>query len=132
MPSLEPRLVGTDEMHHVDTRLEMTIGRYVLVVSGWCDIVGEAYAIVVVTKMGVYKALVGSVERDPPLGHGHHGVIVAHAGIQNHDARVEQVGPSYVRGRGEGVWDIEEFVGGSIGDDVGVYINDLAKLGLAP
>lgn len=132
MPSLEPRLVRANEMYHVDARLEMTICRYVLIMSRGSDIVGEAYTVIVVAKMGIYEALVGSIERYSPLGHGHHGIIVAHVRGQNHNARVEQIGPSDVGGSREGVCDVEELVGGSIRDDIGVYVDDLAKLGLAP
>lgn len=96
MPPIKPRLFLTDEMYHVDTRLKMAICRYVLVMSRRGYIVGEANAIVVVSKMHVDKALVGPVKRDPPLGHGHHGIIVSYVRSQNHDARVEKIRPSDV------------------------------------
>ncbi len=105
-------------MYHIDTRLEMAIGRYVLVMSRRSNIVAKTDTIIVVAKMSVNKALIRAVKRYAPLGHGHHGIIVAHVRGQNHDTRVEQIRPSDVWGSREGVCNVEELVGSSIGDDV--------------
>jgi len=132
IPALDPGLLGTDEMDHADARLEVLVGGHVLVVSRGRDVVGEAEAVVVVLEVHIQEALVGTVERDAALGHGHHGVIVAHVRGQNHEARVEEVGPTNVGRRREGVGKAEELIGGAVCHNVGIHIDDLAELGLAP
>lgn len=85
-----------------------------------------------VLEVHVQKTLVGAVEGDAALGHGHHGVVVAHVRSQGHDARVEEVGPSDVGGSGEVMGKVEELVGRSVCDNVGVQVHDLTELGLLP
>lgn len=75
--SSKPRLVGTDEMNHLDIRLEVTVGRNILVVTGWGNIVGEAQAVVVVLEVHVDQTLVSSVERGVLFCHLDHSFIIA-------------------------------------------------------
>lgn len=58
----EPRLVGTDEMDHVDARLKVSICGKILVVGGWSNVVGEAQAVVVIAEVHVDQALIGAVK----------------------------------------------------------------------
>lgn len=106
MSALEPRLFGTNEMDHVDARLEMLISGYVLVVGGGCNIVGEAEAVVVVLEVHVDEALIGAVERYVPLSHCHHGIVVAKVRGQHHNTSVEQIGPADIGGCREGMSDV--------------------------
>jgi hypothetical protein len=128
----EPRLIAADEMDHVDTGLEVPICGDVLVVGGGSHVISEAEPVVVVAEMHIDQALVGAIEGNAPLCHCHHGVVFAHAGRQDHDTRVEEIGPANVGGGSESVRDIEEFIGGTVGHYVGVYIDNLWELGLLP
>lgn len=132
VPTLSPRLVGADKVGHADGRLEVSIGGNVLIVGRRSHVIGEAYAVVAVLEVHVQQALVSAVERDATLGHGHQGVVLAHIGRQDHDSGVEEVRPANVRGGGEGMGQLEELVGSSVSDDVRVYVDDLAELGLLP
>lgn len=115
-------------MHHVDSRPEMTVGGYVLVVGGGSDVVAEAEAVVFILEMHVDQALVRAVEGDALVGHGCHRVVIGHVGRQNHDAGVEEVGPSDIWSGGEGMGNVEELIGSAIGDDIGVDVDDLGEL----
>ena len=77
LPSSSPGLVGTNKMHHIYARLEVLIGRDVLVMGRWGDVVREAEAVVVLLEIHVQESLVGAVKGDAALGHGHQGVIIA-------------------------------------------------------
>lgn len=100
--------------------------------GGRGDVVGKGQAVDRVFKVHVQQALVGAVKGDAALRHGEQGVVVAHVGREDHDARVENVGPSNVRGRGKGVLERKELVGSAVGDDVGVNVHNLGELGLLP
>lgn len=76
-------------MHHVDAGLEVSIRWDVLVVGRWCDVVGEAQAMVLLAIMHIDETLIGTVKRYSPLSHSHHGVEVTHIGLQNHYTSVE-------------------------------------------
>lgn len=132
VPSLEPRLGRSDKVHHVDTRLEMAVGGYILVMGGRSHIVGEADSVVIIPEIHIQKALICAVEGDASFGHGHEGVVVAQVGRQDHDAGVEEIRPANVGSSRKGGGDIEELVGCSIGENVGVYIDDFGELGLLP
>lgn len=119
-------------MHHIDARLEVAVRRDVLVVGRRGDVVGERDAVVRMPEVHVDKTLICAVKRDSPLCHSHHRIVVTHVWSQDHDARVEQVRPSYVRGRREGVSDRKEFVGCPVSNHVGVDVYQLAELGLLP
>ncbi len=130
--ALHPWFLGADEVNHVYARLEMLEGGHVLVVGRRRDVVGEAEAVEVGLEVHVQEPLVGTVERDASLGHGHHGIIVAHVRGQNHETRVEQVWPANVGRRREGVGEAKELIRGPVGHNIGVHIDDLAELGLPP
>lgn len=130
--ALNPRLLRANEVDQVDARLEVLIGRNILVVGGGRDIVGEAQAVVSVPEVHVQETLIGSVERDSPLGHSQQGVVITHVGRQNHDTSVEQVGPADIGSGGESVREVEELIGSPISDNVGIDVDDLAELGLLP
>ena len=130
--ALCPGLVGTNEVSHVDARLEVLVRGEILVVGGRGDVVGETQAVVAVLEMHIQETLVGSVERDSPLGHGHHGVVVAHVRRQGHDTRVEEVGPPDIGGGREVMGKVEELVGRPVSHGIGVYVYNLAELGLLP
>jgi hypothetical protein len=130
--ALQPWLLGSYEMDQVDAWLEVLVRRDILVVGGWCDVVSEAQAVVRVLEVHVQETLVGTIEWDAAVGHGHHGIIVAHVWCQDHDAGVEQVGPPDVRGSGEGMWEVKELVGSSISNHVGIQVNNLPELRLPP
>lgn len=130
--SLGPGLVGADEVDHGDVGLEVAVGREVLVVSRRGDVVGKRQAMVGVRKVHVQETLVGTVKGDAALGQGGQGAVLADIGGEHHDAGVEQIGPANVRGGGKGVGEVKELIGGAVGDDVGVDVDDLAELGLLP
>lgn len=48
-----PRLLASNEVDHVYTRLEVAVGGNVLVMTGGRDVIGEAQAVVVVLEMHV-------------------------------------------------------------------------------
>lgn len=112
-------------MHHVNARLEMLVRGDILVVGRGGDVVGEADAVVAGAEVHVEQALVGAVEGLASVGHGAQAVVLGEVGRQDHDARVEDVGPPDVRGGGEGGVDVKELVGGAVGDDIGVDVDDL-------
>jgi len=132
LAALGPWLVRTNEVNHADGRLEMLVSRNVLVVRRRRDVVAEADAIEGVLEVHVQEALISTVERDSPLGQGYQCIIVAHIGRQGHDTGVEQIGPANIGSSGEGVGKIEELVGGAVGNDIGIDIDDLAELGQLP
>lgn len=129
---LLPRLVGANEVDHVDTGLEVPVGWDVLVVSRRRDVVCEGKPVVVVLEVHIQQALICAVERDAAFGHGHHGVVVAHVRGEHHDARVEEVRPADIRRSCEGVGQLKELVGSPVGDNIGVDVYDLAKLKQLP
>lgn len=130
--SLSPWLVGADEVDHGDTRLEVTVGRKVLVVSRRSDVVRKGQAVVGVLEVHVQEALVGAVKGDAALGHGGQGVVLADIGGEDHDTGVEQIRPADIRCSSKGVWEVEELIGSAVGDNVGVDVDDLTELGLFP
>ena len=130
--ALNPRLLRANEVDQVDARLKVLVGRNVLVVGGGSDIVGEAQAVVSVPEVHVQETLIGTVERDSPLGHSQQGVIITHVGGQNHDTGVEEVRPADIGSGGEGVREVEELIGSPVSDNVGINVDDLAELGLLP
>lgn len=119
-------------MKQIDARLKVLVGRDVLVVGGGRDIVGEAEAVIGIPEMHVQETLIGTVKRNSPLGHGQHGVVITHVGRQDHDTSVEQIGPTDIGSGGEGVRKVEEFIGSSVSNNVGIDIDDLAELSLLP
>jgi hypothetical protein len=121
----EPWLVGADKMHHIYAGLEVPIRWDVLVVGRRSDVVGEADAVVLVAEMHVDETLVGTIKRDTPLSHCNHGIEITHVGRQNHDTRVEEIWPSNVGGGRKRVRDIEELIGSSVCDNVGVDVDNL-------
>lgn len=110
----------------------MTVGGEILVVGGGSNVIGKADAVVVVLEVLVDETLIGSIEGYPPLCQGRHGLKVTQIRGQRHDARVEQVRPSYIRSSGEGVREVEELIGSSVGNNVGVYVDDFPELGQLP
>lgn len=100
--------------------------------SGGCDIVSEAQAVVVFLEVHVQQTLVSSVEGDTPLRHGHHGVVVSHVRGQGHDSSVEEVGPTNVGSRGEVMPEIEKLIDGPASHDIGIEVDDLPELCLLP
>jgi hypothetical protein len=129
---LDPWLLCADEVDHIDARLKVSVGGHILVMSRGCDVVGEAEAVEALLVVHVQEALVGAVKGDTPLGHGHHGVIVAHVRSQNHKPSVEQVWPANVgRGR-ECMGKVKELIGRPVSHHVGINIDNLAELGLLP
>lgn len=124
----KPGLIGANEVNHVDAGLEVPVGGHVLVVGGWSDVVSEAQAVVMVTKVHVDEALVGAVKGDAPLSHGHHGVVVAHVGGEDHDSRVEKVGPSNVGCSCKILGNGEELIGGSVSDNISVDVDNFREL----
>lgn len=98
VPSLDPRLFRANEVHHVDARLEVAVRGDVLVVGRRGDVVGKRDAVVRMPEVHVDETLICAVKRDSSLCHSHHRIVVTHVWSQNHDTRVEQVRPSYVRG----------------------------------
>lgn len=127
-----PRLIASNEVDHVNARLEVAVGGNVLVVAGGRDVVGEAKSVVAVLEVHVQQALVCAVKRYAPLGHGHQGIIVAQVWRQGHNSRVEEIGPSNIRGGGKGVVQVKELVGCPVSDDIGIYVHDPSELGLFP
>lgn len=130
--TLNPRFLRANEVKQIDARLKVLVGRDVLVVSGGRDIVGEAEAVIGIPEMHVQETLIGTVERNSPLGHSQHGVVITHVGRQDHDTSVEQVGPTDIGSGGEGVRKVEEFIGSSVSNNVGIDIDDFAELDLPP
>lgn len=82
--------------------------------------------------MHIQQTLVCSVEGNAPLGHGHHGIVIAQIWGQSQDSSIEQVGPAHIRCSGEGVRQVEQLVDGAAGDDISVEVDDLPELGLLP
>lgn len=121
----KPWLVGANEMHHIYAGLEVPVRWDVLVVGRRSDVVGEADAVVLVAEMHVDETLVGTIKRDTPLSHCNHGIEITHIGRQNHDTRVEEIWPSNVGGGRKRVGDIEELIGSSVCDNVGVDVDNL-------
>lgn len=132
MSTGKPRLVGAYEVYHVDTRLKVPVSRNVLVMSRRSNIVRKAQAMEAVLEVHVQQALVSAVERDAPLSHSQHGVVIAHIGCKDHDASVEDIGPADVGCSCERMGDLEELVGGSVGNYIGVNVNDSGELALSP
>jgi hypothetical protein len=128
----EPRLVRSNEVYHVDARLKVPVCRHILVVGGGRNIVSEAQTMIILTKVHVEQTLIRTIKGDAPLGHGHHGIEVAHVGCQEHDTCVEQVGPSNVRRSGEAVGKGKELIGSSIRDHIRINVDNLGELGLFP
>jgi len=131
-PAQLPRLVGTNEVDHADARLEVQIGRHILVVSRGGDVVSEGKTVPRVLEVHVQQTLIGTIEGDAPLGHSHHGIIVAHVRGENHDTGVEDVRPADIRGGREGVRQFKELIRSTIGDNVSIDVNDLPELSLLP
>ena len=121
----KPWLFGANKMHHIYAGLEVPIRWDVLVVGGWSDVVSEADAVVLVAEMHVDETLVGTIKGDTPLSHCNHGIEITHVGRQNHDTRVEEIWPSNVGGGRKRVGDIEELIGSSVCDNVGVDVDNL-------
>lgn len=119
-------------MNHVNAGLEVAVGGEVLVVSRGGDVVGKGQTVEVVFEVGVEETLIGTVEGDAPLGQTNHGVVVAVVGCQGHDTGVEDVGPTDIRGGRKGVWEVEELIGSSVGDDIGVDVDNSGELRLLP
>lgn len=128
----EPRFLGTDEVNHIYTRLKMTIGGDILVVARRRDIVGEADTVIIVLEMHIDKTLIGTVKRDVPLGHCYHGVVVTQVWSQNHNTGVKEIRPANVGSCRKWLSYVEELVRSSVGNDIGIYVDDLPKLGLLP
>jgi hypothetical protein len=82
--------------------------------------------------MHVQKALIRTIKGNTPLGHGHHGIVLAQVRRQDHDTGIEEVGPSDIRSGGEGVWDREQLVGSTVSDDIGVKVDNLGELHQSP
>lgn len=119
-------------MNHVDAGLEVAVGGEVLVVCRGGDVVGKGQTVEVVLEVGVEETLVGTVEGDAPLGQASHGVVIAVVGRQGHDTGVEDVGPTDIRGGRKGVWEVEELIGSSVGDDISVDVDNSRELRLLP
>lgn len=99
---------------------------------GRSDVVGKRQTVEVVLEVNVEETLVGTVEGDAPLGHGDHGVVIAGVGRQCHDTSVEKVGPTNIGRSRKGVWEIEELVRSSVGNDVGIDVDNSRELRLLP
>lgn len=119
-------------MNHVNAGLEVTVGGEVLVVCRGGDVVGKWQTVEVVLEVGVEETLIGTVKGDAPLGQANHGVVVAVIGRQGHDTGVEDVGPTDIRGGRKGVWEVEELIGSSVGNDIGVDVDNSGELRLLP
>lgn len=128
----EPGLVGAYEVDHVDTGLKVSVGRHILVVSGRSNIVGEAQSVIMATKVHVDQALIGAVKGDAPLGHGYHGIEITHVGCQDHNTRVEEIGPSNIRRSSERLRDGKELFGSSVCYDIGIDVYDFRELSKLP
>lgn len=131
-PAQSPRLVASNEVDHAYARLEVAIGGNVLVVAGGRDVVGETESVIVVLEVHVQQALVCAVKRNTPLCHGHQGIVVAQVWGQGHDSRVEEIGPSDVRGGGKWVVQVKQLVGCPVGYDIRVHVHNPSELGLFP
>ena len=87
---------------------------------------------VAILKVHIQQTLVCAVKRYSPLRHGHESVVVTHVGGQGHDARVEQVRPTDVGGGGKGMAKVEELVRSSVGNDIGINVDNSPKLRQLP
>lgn len=87
--TLGPRLLASDKVDNVYAGLEVSVGWDVRIVGGGCDVVSEVQAIVVVLEVHVQQTLICSVERNAPLRHRRHRVIVAHIRGENHHSSIE-------------------------------------------
>jgi hypothetical protein len=128
----EPGLVRANEMHQVYAGLEVTIGRNVLVVRRRSDVVCKAQAIEAVLEVHVEQSLISTVERDASFSHGHQGIVVTHVWRQDHDARIEDVGPANVGRSGKGMLDVEQLVRSSVCKYIGVNVDNFGELKLPP
>lgn len=128
----KPWFVCANEVNHVDAGLKVSVGRDVLVMGGWCDVVGEAQAMVLLAKVHVDQTLIGTVKRDAPLSHSHHGIEVSHVGIQNHYTSVEQIWPADIWSRSKGLRQVEELLRSSVCDDISVNVDNLGEIGESP
>jgi hypothetical protein len=117
---------------HVDAGLEVSVGREVLVVCGRGDVVGERQAVEVVLEVDVEETLIGTIERDAPLGQSDQSVVITGVGRQRHDTSVEEIWPTNIGGSRKGVWEIKEFVRSSVGNDVGIDVDNSGELRLLP
>lgn len=119
-------------MDEIYARLKVFVCRDVRVVGRRRDVVSEAEAVVAVLEVHIQETLVCSIKRYSPLSHGYHGIVVSQVWSQDHNSSVEEIRPSDIGGGGEVMGKIEQFVNSPVGNNVGIQIDDLSKLGLLP
>ena len=128
-----PRLVLSDEVNHADSCLVEAIRGLVLVVGARSTVVDEAQTVpVLVFVVLIQKALIGAIKTVTGSSECLQCPVVAHVWCEDHDARVEGIGPADVGCAGERCLNIEKLVGCAQCNDVGVEVNDLSELRLAP
>lgn len=96
------------------------------------DVVSEAEPVVVAAEVHVQETLVSAIERDATPSHGHHGLVILHVGGQDHDTGVEEVWPANIWGGRERAGNVKELLGSTVGNNIGINVDDLGELGLLP
>ena len=120
-------------MHHAYAASKVSEGRLVLVTGTWRAVVCETEAMPrPVAKVFVEKSLIGTVETCAIGCHGLKRPIVTHVRCEYHDTAVEAVGPTDVRSRGKGVAAVEQFVGCTESNAVGINVYYPPELFLFP
>lgn len=85
-----------------------------------------------VFEVHVQQALVCTIKGDAALRHGQQSIVISQIGDQYHDTSVEKIWPPNVWRGAERVLERKELIRGAIGDDIGVYVDNLGKLSLLP
>lgn len=118
-------------MHNADCALEMLEGRDILVVPAWCAVVGEAQSLPL-PEMHVQETLICAIEANASLRKCKKRVVVLQVRPEDHNARIETVGPSNVGHSGKAGVKCEELVGSPKGYCISIKIHNLSILGLSP
>lgn len=126
-----PRLISSNVVHHADTALEVSISRYILVVSTRRAVVREAQPLPI-PEMHIQKPLVSPIKAYTSLCQCQECVVIPHVGFQREDAAVETVWPSYIwnsckcgRSTEELIWCLECH-------NIGIYVEYVGELYLSP
>lgn len=128
-----PWLVFADEMNEAEAMLEVPIRRPILVAGARGAIVRETQAVPwAMVVVFVQQTLVGAVKACATFCHGLHGIVLSDARSQKHDPAIEAVRPAYVGSGGKAVRQLEQLIRRAKSDDIGIDIDNLAKVLLPP
>ena len=128
-----PWFLFANEMDHVDTTSEMSVGRLILVARRGSAVVSEAKSMPSsVRKVFVEQPLICSIETCSTRCKCLECPVIVHTRRQHHDSAVENVWPPNIGCSGKGGVNVEELIWSPQSNNIGVNIDNLPKLMLPP